>query len=60
MSSAIVCGLEIYLGKDAIANGESVAGRGGSTIHYSPENHISVVVGGNGRVVTVGYGRFTP
>jgi filamentous hemagglutinin len=46
--------------EDAIANGKSVAGRGGSTIHYSPENHISVVVGGNGRVVTVGYGRFTP
>ncbi len=46
--------------EDAIANGQSVAARGGTTIHYSAENHISVVVGRNGRVVTVGYGRFTP
>ena len=46
--------------EDAITNGGSVAGRGGTTIHYSPGNHISVVVGRNGRVVTVGYGRFKP
>jgi RHS repeat-associated protein len=46
--------------EDAIANGESVAGRSGTTIHYGPENNVSVVVGRNGRVVTVGYGRFKP
>lgn len=46
--------------EEAIANGESAAGRGGSTIHYGPDNHVSVVVGRNGRVVTVGYGRFKP
>lgn len=44
--------------EDAIANGESAPGRGGTTIHYSPENHISVVVGRDGRVVTVSYGDF--
>jgi hypothetical protein len=46
--------------EDAIASGQGVTGRGGSTIHYSAENHLSVVVGRNGRVVTVGYGRFKP
>jgi filamentous hemagglutinin len=46
--------------EDAIANGASAAGRGGTTIHYSPDNHVSVVVGRNGREVTVGYGRFNP
>ena len=46
--------------EDAIANSQPIAGRGGTTIHYSPENHISVVVGPGGRVVTVGYGRFRP
>jgi filamentous hemagglutinin len=43
---------------DAIAQGERTPGRRGTTIHYSPNNDVSVVVGREGRVVTVGYGRY--
>lgn len=45
---------------DVISGGQGVAGRAGTRIHYSVDNHLSVVLGRNGRVVTVGYGRFKP
>jgi filamentous hemagglutinin len=45
---------------DAISNGQVVGRSGDTTIHYSPENNVSVVVNSDGRVVTVGYGQFKP
>lgn len=44
--------------QEAIDNGTVTPGRGGTTIHYDPDNNISVVTGDNSRVVTVGYRRF--
>lgn len=46
--------------EDAIAHGRTAGGRTGSAIHYSPSNHLSVVVGRNGRVVTVSRGDLRP
>jgi len=42
--------------EDAIQRGQSAAGRGGTSIYYSPDNRVSVVVGPSGRVITVTYG----
>jgi hypothetical protein len=41
---------------DAIRNGESAGSRGGTTVHYSAENQISVVQSSTGNVVTVSRG----
>lgn len=53
-------GLTPSVVEDAITHGQSSAGRGGRTIHYSSANHVSVVVGRGGRVVTAVRGRVTP
>jgi hypothetical protein len=44
--------------EDAIAAGQSYAGRGAKTIYYSPSNTVSVVMGRDGTVITVGYAKF--
>lgn len=46
---------------DAIENGQ-VLGRsaGDRVIHYSQPSNVSVVVAPDGRVITVGFGRFRP
>lgn len=46
--------------EDAISSGTSIAGRGGTTIHHSSTNGISVVVNRGGRVVTVSHGQLKP
>ncbi|RCV85956.1 DUF637 domain-containing protein, partial [Billgrantia montanilacus] len=43
--------------EDTIRNGQSYPSRGGTTVFHSPENNISVVVNGQGDVVTTRYGR---
>lgn len=43
--------------EDTIRNGQSSPSRGGTTLFHSAENNISVVVNGQGSVVTTRYGR---
>lgn len=46
--------------EDAIAHGQRVPSRGGTSIFYDADNNISVILSSDGRVVTVGYGQFKP
>ncbi|ENT2992032.1 hypothetical protein ACFFN8_001425 [Raoultella planticola] len=42
--------------ENAIKNGNSTPSRGGTTVHFDPENKVSVVTNDTGKVVTVKYG----
>nr|WP_240152446.1 DUF4258 domain-containing protein [Erwinia amylovora] len=42
--------------ENVIKNGKSTPSRGGTTVHFDPENKVSVVTNESGRVVTVKYG----
>ncbi|EOA9032451.1 TPA: hypothetical protein ACWW8S_004804 [Escherichia coli] len=42
--------------ENVIKNGKSTPSRNGTTVHFDPENKVSVVTNSSGKVVTVKYG----
>jgi hypothetical protein len=49
-------GIPVSVVQNALRNGLSAPSRGGRTVFYDPDNHISVVQAADGTIITVTYG----